>query len=111
MAQVVPPSGAGPQGAPGGPQQGQPAGGAEQAVHMIQQGFQVLGKMIQAQGQSLPPEDVKLFQGAVQATDAFIQAMSGPQQGQQPQAPSRPQQSGPMAPNAAAGSAQSPNQG
>ncbi len=43
--------------------------------------------MLQQAGAQLPPEDIKLFQAAMQATDNFIQAISSPPQGGQPQSP------------------------
>jgi hypothetical protein len=73
--------------------------GPEQAVQMIQDGFNMLGQMLQQAGQSLPPEDVQLFQAAQQATDTFIQSLSGPANSA-PQG--KPQPSGPMAENQSA---------
>lgn len=69
---------------------------AAQAVQMIQQGYIALGKIIQSAGGSLPPEDIKLFQTAAQATDALLQSLSGPSGGQG----GPPPPSGPMAQNA-----------
>ena len=89
-----------------GPQQdpqGGPPGGqspAAQAVKMIQDGFTLLGKLIKsAQGQ-LPPEDLKLFQTAAQATQQLIESLTGPAQGQQGAPPARPSPGGPMPANA-----------
>lgn len=102
-AQAAPQSGP-PPGAP--PQGGQQGPSPEQAIQMIQLGFQSLAKMIQAAGQNLPPDDIKLFQAAAQATDALIQSLTGPAQGQEgpQQPPGRPAPSEPMAANANAGS-------
>ncbi len=105
MAQVMPPSGA----PAGQPQQGEEQGGnPQEAIQDIQEGFMQLGKLLQANQQSVDPQDMKLFESAVQATDAFIQSISGPAQ---PEAPSRAPQSGPMPPNANKGAKPSPNMG
>lgn len=90
--------------------QGQPAqgGGAEQAIEMIQKGFEVVSKMIQSAGQQVDPEDVKLFQMAVKATDDFIQAITSPEQDESQGQDQKPQQSGPMDPNAKAGAQPAP---
>lgn len=92
--------------APPQPPQGQDQGEgpAAQSVKMIQQGFQALGKLIEQSGGKLPPEDLKLFQNAVQATDALVQSLMGPSGGEQgvpPKPPGGPQ--GPMPQNANAG--------
>lgn len=98
--QVTPPSQA-PKPAQGAPQVpgGQPKpGGAEQAIQMIQAGFKQLAQMIQAAQGKIDPNDVKLFQAALQATDNFIQAiMNEPDQGQAEPAKSP---GGPMPANA-----------
>ncbi len=99
-----------PKGAPGAPpsaqQGGQDASGAAaQAIQMIQQGFQVLGKVMQSAGQNLPPEDQKLFQQAAMAADAFIQSITGPG-GQDSGPPQRQAPGGPMPANANAGAKQ-----
>lgn len=96
-----------------GQDQPQGDGPAVQSVKMIQQGFKQLGDIIQKSAGSLPPEDMKLFQSAVQATDALIQSLSGPagQQGQNPpaKAPGGPPQSNsPMPMNANAGAKPAP---
>lgn len=98
-AQAAPQQGQAPQPSPQG---GAPSGGAgsspaEQAIQMIQQGYTILGKLMQSAGQNLPPDDMKLFQAAAQATDALLQSLTGPAQGQG--GPQQPQQSGPMAAN------------
>jgi len=84
---------------PNAPQPPSEQGGhAEQAIKMIQEGFMQLQKMMQAAQGQLDPQDIKLFQAAVQATDNFIQAITG---GGEP----APQKSpgGPMPANANAG--------
>ncbi len=96
---VTPPQGGSAQGAaapsqgPGPSAGGQPQQASpEAAIKMIQTGFEQLAKMIQsAQGQ-VDPQDVKLFQAAVQATGNFIDSMTGPEQGAKPvnQPPSQP---------------------
>lgn len=108
--QVTPPSqGQPPQGqapkAPGGQPQ---AGGAEQAIQMVQKGFMMLGKMIQAAGSQLDPQDVKLFQVAVKATDDFFQALLSPSQAPQQQGPAPKQAQAPMPMNANAGARPAP---
>lgn len=106
--QSAPPSpqGPAPQQAQGGaPGQGQSP--AIQAIQMIMQGYKVLGQMIQQAGQGLPPQDVKLFQTALQSTEAFIQALTSPAQQQQQQPPQRP--SGPMPMNAGPGNQGQPS--
>jgi len=114
MAQVIPrnaPNPAQTQGAdqgtpPGAAQAGQPQVNPEGAIKMIQTGFMELGKMIQAAGNQLDPQDIKLFQGAVQSTDNFIQAITGPAEPpqQQRKAPSQP-----LPANASVGAQPSPN--
>jgi hypothetical protein len=95
MPQVSPPQGGQPQGAPqGGQQDG--GGPAVAAIKEIQAGFQALGQLLQQSQGQVDPQDMKLFQAAVQATDNFIQSLSGPAQPSQP----KPQQSGPQDANA-----------
>ena len=77
---------------PGGQDQG--AGQvAQKAVGMIQQGFQVLGKLMQAAGPQLDPQDLKLYHSALQATDLLLQSLTSPVD----EAPAaKPQPGGPM---------------
>lgn len=82
-----------------GQEQPQQGGSAEDAIGMIQKGFEALGKMIQGAGQQVDPQDVKLFQQAVQCTDNFIQSITGPAQGEQA---GKPTPSGPIPQNAKA---------
>lgn len=105
-----------PQQAPGAQQQeqgpsnpGGPAkpGGAQQAIQQIQSGYGALGKMIEAAGGQLDPQDVKLFQTAVQSANDFFQALSAPAQ-QQQQAPDKAQPSQPMPDMANKGASPSP---
>lgn len=91
------------QGAP----QAQPAGNqpspAAQAIQMIEKGYQALAQMIQGAGGNLPPSTMKLFQNAVQATDALLEDLTSPQGGQggpQPQPQAQKAPGGPMASNA-----------
>lgn len=107
--QVTPPQGApqgAPQAAPGGQQK---QGSAEQAIQMIQMGFKQLGQMIQSAGPKVDPQDIKLFQAALQATDNFIQSIMGAPQEEQGEAPpGKPAPSQPMPANANAGARPAP---
>ena len=87
---------------PGGQDQDQGSSMAEEAVQQIQQGFQTLGKMIQAAGDSLDPDDVQLFQQAAQATDNMIQALTSPaeEKGAPPRGPQPKKANSPMPMNA-----------
>lgn len=101
------PTSPGQQSAPSQPAQG--GGGAEQAIQMIQKGFETLSKMIESAGQQIDPDDLKLFQVAVKAADNFIQAITSPEQDEaQEQAPQKGQPSGPMPQNANAGAKPAP---
>lgn len=82
-------------------------GPAEEAIEQIQEGFKTLGQMMQAAGGKLPPATMQLFAKAMQATDAFIQDVTGGGGEEEQQAP---KQSGPMAPNANANAKPAPNQ-
>jgi hypothetical protein len=104
--QVVPPANAGER--PAAPAPSGQAGPAEQAIKMIQTGFQQMAKMLQAAGDKLDPQDIELFQAAVKATDDFLQALMGDLQQQGPAAPQRPAPGGPMPANANAKAAPSP---
>lgn len=99
-----------PQGQPSAPSQPEQQGGsAEQAIQMIQKGFESLSKMIQAAGNQVDPDDIKLFQQAVKTTDDFIQAITSPGQDEaEEQAPQKAQGSGPMPQNASANSKPAP---
>ena len=77
-------------------QQQQGPANPEAAIQQIQQGFMSLGKLIQANANQLDPQDIKLFQGAVQAADNLFQALSGPADGAQGKAPAPRSSGGPM---------------
>lgn len=93
--QVTPPNEAQQDSAPSEPGAKPQEGGAQQAIEQIQTGYKALGEMIKAAGGQLDPQDIKLFQNAVQSADDFFQAMASPAQEQQQapapkQAPSQP---------------------
>jgi hypothetical protein len=74
-------------------------GEASAAIQSIQDGFKKLSEMMQGAQGAVSPEDMQLFQSAVQATDAFVQSISGPaQEAPAPQGP--PPAGGPMAAHA-----------
>ena len=92
------------------PQQGgQQGGSAEQAIQMIQKGFETLSKMIEAAGEQIDPDDIKLFQTAVKSTDDFIQSITS-SEADEPNEPEaeKKQASGPMPQNANAGARPAP---
>lgn len=92
-----------PPGGPGGPPPGpggQGASPAAQAIQMIEKGYATMAQMIKAAGPQVNPEDIKLFQMALQATQAFIQGITAPAQPQPPPGQGRPQPGGPMPMNA-----------
>jgi len=99
----------GPKAAPQG--QPSPQVSPAQAIQMIEHGFLALGKALQAGGSQLPPDDIKLFRQAAQATDAMIESLTGGSQDQAQQAQKPSPAGGPMPENAAVNSSQGIPQG